>query len=375
MTIIKTLILKEWYKSFSISAVIFYLLLTISNLIAGLLRSSVNSRDVILNHLVETPVYSKLILPISCLIASLFAINKLKNRNELTAILASGYSRKKLIFNIATAASLVFIIQFLALSYIAPFLKSKRHYLIKNSGAKFRNLKSKGLKSSTIGTGHIWYKNNKYFFSFEAYSKIDNSLSNVTAYIYNGFLDKDDILIEKIIRSPKAIFNPERGWIMKDAKIIKNLNSDGFPQIEYSRDKISILPISEKPKDFKQIEADITTLNIVRLFSYIKKLSQNGINVNEYMVLFLEKISIPFTCIIFALLSSISLFYPNRRDAPFAKNFALIFIFTISYWLVDSYFIQLGINSKLNPFIACFGIPIIFSLFLTMVFYKNQRLQ
>ena len=375
MAVMRRFFLTEWFQSFGISLSILYLLLTVMNLIAGLLRSHIGARETLFNHLLETPEYLKLIFPIACLAGSLFCFNRLKRKNELTAALSIGYGCRKIIFDTALAGLSMGFIQFLILSYVGPFLKSKRHFFIKNPESKFKNLKSKGLKTSTIGSGHIWYKNEKYFFSFEAYDRKNNSLSNITAYFHNPSSPKHPSLINKIIKAPKASYSKENGWSMRRARIIRNLDGDGIPQLEDIEGEMTSLPIVEGPEDFKQIEADITTLNIVRLFYYINKLNKNGINVHEYLVLFLEKISSPLTCLIFALVPSFLIFYPQKNHSGLGKNLLFIVAFIPCYWTTKNYFLQLGANSKLNPFIACFGVILLFAPFLTFIFYRHRRLR
>ena len=375
MTAIKQIIFRQWYRFFFTSCALLYLILTMANLISGLLRSGIKASDVLANHLVETPEYLKLIFPISCLVATLFAINKLKDKNELTAILSVGYSRKKFIFTIAQAAFFMSVLQFFILSYVSPFLKSKRHHWIENSGNKFKNLRSKGLRASTIGTGSMWYKNEKYFLTFETYNKRNQSLSNVTAYFYHFPSGSESPSLSKILKSPKTFYTSQKRWVSKEIEIIENLDRQEFPQVKKIKGQDYRLPILETAQDFKQIEADITTLNIVQLFSYIKKLHQNKINVNEYLILFLEKISVPLTGLLFSLLSTTTLFQPSRRNSQLGKNLIFIFSFTIAYWLIHNYSIQLGASSKINPFLSCFIIPFLFSSFLAVVFYQNRKLR
>lgn len=366
MTLIRKLILREWFKSFFGATLVLFILLTVANLISGFLRGNVSPLDVIINHLIEIPGSLNRIFPIACMVGSLFSINKLKTRSELTAIFASGFSRRNYFFTLLGASITVTLVQFILTSYVAPFAKANRHHLIENSEGKFRNLKSKGLRSSTIGSGVIWYKSENYYFSFLGYNKKDKIISNVNFYQ----LDNNYKLKTKI--TAKTLQYIDKKWLATDYKSFSLLNGKSFPL--YSENKTKYLPISEKPRDFEQIEADITTLNIVSLYSYINQLKETGINVNEYLVLFLNKISSSIICIIFTLISAITIFNPNRRNSSFGKSIGFVFVFTIIYWLVYSYFIELGKSSSIDPYLACFTVPIVFSLFISFFFYKNRRL-
>lgn len=368
MFIIKKLIIKEWYRFFIASAFVLFLLLTTGNLIAGFLRGNVTSVEVISNYILELPGFLTKIFPISCLIASLFCINKLLNRNELTAIFAGGYNRKRLVFDLVHASLGVAILQFLVGSYLQPYLKSKRNIIIGDSAFKFRNLGKKGLSSSSVGAGKLWYKSKNYYFSFVNYEKSKGILNKINLYSFNK-----DYKLDKRISARRAIHQKGSLWKFENVKLLENLSSNNdFPKINEKKEML--FNLQETPQDLEKIESDITTLNITKLYSYIQTLKESGINTFEYQIIFLNNFSSSLICIILTILGAISIFNPNRRATSFGKNVFIIFVFTIVYWLVYSYCLELGRSSKLDPYIACFIVPIIFTVFLGYFFIKNRKL-
>jgi len=298
--------------------------------------------------------------------ASLFSINKLKTRSELTAIFASGYSRKKYIIDLIYASLIVTFIQFFMTSYVSPFFKFHKETFISGSSHKFKNLRSQGLKSSTIGSGKMWYKSEGYFISFTNYNQRKKELYNVN--IYRTTVDS---YLEEIEFIDKVYWENDL-WVGNKVVKLDGLNEKSFPE-SISNSKM-LVSITESPEDLRQIEADVTTLNIVKLWQYIKQLKHSGININEYMVLFYDKFSNSIICIIFAILASVSIFNPNRRSSSFGKNIAAVFFFTILYWLVYSYLIELGNNSKISPMVSTFSVPLSFTLILIIIFSKNRKL-
>ena len=331
MSEIKKLITIEWIRFFLSAEFVLLLLLTIGNLISGLQRENVSNTEVLLNYLIELPSFINQVTPVSCLVASLFSINKLKNRNELTAIFASGFSRQAYIVCLVYISIFVTFFQFFVSGYLNPYIKSKRHIILSDSLDKFRKLQSQGLSTAS---GKIWYKNREYFFSFSKFDKKSNTIFNVDVYKYNS-----EYKLKEVLK---------------------------FPLLNFV--------LKEELSDFKQIEADITTLNFNNLFAYISKLNASGINTGEYFVIFLKHISDSVICIIFTLLAAVSIFNPNRRNSSFGKNAGFVFIFTILYWLVQNYTIELGKNLKLQPLLACFIVPLFFTFFIIYTFYKNRRI-
>lgn len=367
MSKIKTLVLKEWYRYFSYSFFILLAIVTISNLITGLLRGNVSTTDVFYNYLLELPSNLSKIFPISSLIASLFSINKLKSSNELTAIFSLGFSRKRVFLFLFQASLFIAGIQFINSSFVQPLVLQKKNKFISDSERKFRNLKSEGLRSSTIGSGKIWFKSPEYYFSFSSYNRFENVINSLTIY----YFDKES-KVSKIINSQKAGHIDGNKWQLLMGSEYNKLNDEAFPQ--FSKFDSQIITLNETPKDFQTIESDITTLTIFKLYSYIKGLSAAGISTGEYLVIFFDKFSSAIICIIFALLAAVGIFNPNRRNSSFGKNVAVVFLFTIAYWLVQSFFYEQGKSAKLDPYTAIFSVPLVFCCILAYLFYRNRKL-
>lgn len=367
MHAIKRLIIKEWLRFFLSSFLIFLLLVSVGTLINGFLRENISAMDVLLSYLLELPSSLNRVIPISCLIASLFSINKLKNRNELTAIFASGYSRKNYLINIFQVSIVVALIQFTIGSYIEPFVKSRRHTLIENSDIKFRNFQSKGIKASTIGSGLIWYKSKDYYFSFIKFDGKTKRIINPNIYYYS-----ENYHLSKKISAEEVFYSNDGKWIGKNVTILTKISEPTFPMV--SNHSLYEVHLNETLDDFSQIEADITTLNHKELYQYIQNIKSSGLNVNEYLVVYFEKISNSIICVVFSLLACVPIFNPNRRNSSFGKNILFVFVFTIAYWLINSYTIELGVNSKIDPISSTFSVPILFLIFLASYFYKHRKL-
>ncbi|MBH47977.1 MAG: hypothetical protein CME71_07370 [Halobacteriovorax sp.] len=366
--ILKNLILIEWFKAFIASVFALMLLITVSNLVSGFLRDNVTAAEVFFNFIIEAPSFLARVLPISCLTASLFSINKLKNRNELTAIFASGFTRKQFFSTIALASFFVCLMQLLLTGFIDPWARSKRHVLIPESDSKFRNLEGQGLRASTIGSGRIWYKSGNYFFSFSSFNKDKSELLDVTLYYFGS-----DYKISRRIKGQRLRNLEDGKWLFPTAIIHNNLDNQIFPEKRIESDvEISL---DEGVEDFKKIESDITTLPLNGLVDYVSRLRRSGINTDEYSVLLYDKFAAAFVCVVFGLLASVAAYNPGRRSSNMGKNIAFVFTFTVIYWLTTSYATELGKSSKISPLIASFGVPLLFCIFIAHTFYSNRKLK
>ena len=360
-------LIKEWLRFFIITLAILFLLLSTGNLIGGILRSNITPLEALLNHLLEIPKNTRLLIPISCLVASLLCINKMKAQNELVAIFASGYSRKNFILSFALISCFIALIQFFIVSYIDPIVKSKRYFIMKDGHSKFRNLKEQGLKTSAVSIGKIWYKSKNYFFSFSAFDENNKTIQRASFYYFTK-----NHKISKKVEALSLLHVKGNLWTAIDLRVYDFLDTAQFPQISYFKKKD--IEINESYEDFKQIKSDITTLTPFPLYQYIKKLESTGINPNEYKIIFLEKFSSSLLSIILTILATVTSFNPNRRFQSLGKNLTFVSTFTVLYWLANTYFIEMGKNSKMNPWMACFAPLLFFMVCIGIYFRKNRTL-
>jgi lipopolysaccharide export system permease protein len=361
MSILNKIIIKSWLIFFFSATAVLMFVLSLGNFLGGLLSSKNEFIYVFYKLIYDTPMFMVKIFPVSCLIASLFSLNQLKNRNELTAIFASGYSRKKFIYTLSLLGLSVGIFLFYINSYLVPYTRGKA----------FSELKQVGKSSITrnaINSGRIWFKGSNYFVSYVSFDSNRNKINEIDLLYFNA-----NFKITEEVKAKYATFLDNKNWELHNVTHITNLENPTFPALKYY--PIKNWNLEESIQDFKKINADIATLSIWKLYDYIQVLSANGLNSNEYMVSFLDKFSSSFTCIILSLLSAIAVFNPNRRNSSFGLNVSFVLGFTFLYWFIYSYFITLGQTSKVHPIIATFGVPSIFSLYLLFFFLYHRKLR
>jgi lipopolysaccharide export system permease protein len=361
MSIIKKLILREWLTFFTGSVFILLMVLSLGHMLSGLLSARMELQHLMKDLILEWPTFLIKIFPVSCLIASLFSINKLKSRNELTAIFASGYGRSRFVVSICTAGSIAGIILFYINAYLVPYAKHQQTLL--NNPEKANSISINALNS-----GKIWFKGKDYFFSYSSFNTRLLELHNLTLYYYDN-----DFKFSEQISAPKAVFKDSNNWILTHALRATNLQNKTFPDLK----NYSTYPIvlNESVSDFKKINTDILTLSIWKLYDYISVLRASEINPDEYYVIFLDKFSSAVTCLVLAVLASVALFNPNRRNSSFGKSVSMVLSFTFFYWFVYSYFLTLGQTSHLPPILATFGVPMLFVIYLFFYFIYHRKLR
>ncbi len=362
MTLISQLIVKEWFKNLIGALVVFFLLITTADLINGFLQGKEAAR-VLLEYSLKVPDLMGKMIPICCLVATLFSLNKLKGHSELIAILASGYSYLRLYLLIGVCALSVVALQFVNLGFLEPYAnKIKRQEIQKSQKSEGRYL-----TRSSLEGGKFWYKSKNYFASFSFYDRKSKALNDFEIYFFS-----DKHLSNKILKSLKAVYQGDHRWLLHGVTELSDLSDSTFPLV--SSKKSIELSMNEVPEDFGEFEADLTTLSFFKLNDFIGRLSKTGINISEYQIILLNKFFLSLICLVFALFPLSTIFNPNRRSSSFGKNVVFTLLVTVIFWVLYSTSVALGDSGTLSPLLATGIVPVLSFLFVVWTFQKNQKL-
>lgn len=368
MFIIRKLIIKEWLTFFLGALFILCMILTLGHVITGLLKVSNELKSIFIDLVLQFPAFLIQIFPVACLIASLFSINKLKNRNELAAIFAGGFSRRDYVLTIATIATIIGLILFCVNGYLVPYTKQVQSSLADSHPSIAKKASTSSVSINALKSGRIWFKGQQYFFSYSSFDNNSNTIYDLALYYYDA-----QNKFSHFISAKKANYVADNQWKLLNASIVDQLSNASFPETK-NQDEL-IVNLNENINDFKKINSDISTLSIWKLYDYILVLRANGLNSSEYLVTFLDKFSSGFTCLVLAMVASVALFNPNRRNSSFGMNVAFVLVFTFLYWFVYSYFITLGQSSKIPAVAATFGVPSLFVAYLAIYFIYHRKLR
>ena len=206
--ILKKLIFKEWFRAFLTSSLILFILVSVAQLISNLLQTK-DTATALWNYLFLTPWLLNKILAVCCLFASLFSLNKLLNRNELVAIFASGFTRKKFLITIFQASLVVAFFQFMINGFWGP--KAAHVKNIRDAhGKKGKLFKGEELRQTFLKEGKFWYKGEDYFLSFGIF---DPQKSDILQDIYLIKFDKNFVVKEGIFAKKANYFtNKMKHW-------------------------------------------------------------------------------------------------------------------------------------------------------------------
>ncbi|BBA17185.1 LptF/LptG family permease [Blattabacterium cuenoti] len=293
--------------------------------------------------------------PISVFLSVIFFTSRLTHHSEITAILSSGISFRRLTVPYLISAIIIGIIALIINYYFLPIANKKKNkfhyqYLL---NPRYKN---KYEKNQTISTQ---ISKNEYIF-IRNFSKEKNIGKEC---VYQKFDGKKLIYILK----SKNIFwyKKRKIYILFDYIETKiNKNHDFFAIGNYKIKKIPITPDQFLPEEYIA-----ETMNIHELKRFIN-LKENKRNLNMHLNEYYQRTSLPFSTLIFTILGlSISI----KKKGEIAYN--MIVGIVLSFFYI--FFIEITkiySNKDYIPSYLSVWFPNVIYGILTFLFYWNRNM-
>lgn len=331
----------------------------------------------------ETPQILALTIPISILLASFLAFQKLSGQSEVIAMRAAGVSFTRLMRPVVILGLLGMMATFFLSEVIVPFTTpfAKKIYML-------------ALYEDPIATS-----------SLNGFSYFEKDSSNILKRIFYVRRFNNDQLKSVVIldfsKENLAVIHTAKaghwdaakgGWFLKNGSTsyVKesvptgdhDIFEDDFENVAGSSSmhlisnfKETFIPSSLNPQEILKRMANVRDMNFASLFSYIKLHEKANIetdSLNEFRTKFHTKFSYPFSCVLLAVIGACLGIVGRRRTINWGYIILglVVFVFYMSQTVFDSF----GDSGKILPMLSVW-IPnlIIGALAATVFFYRANK--
>jgi lipopolysaccharide export system permease protein len=308
-----------------------------------------------LYYIFSLPFIFTYIVPVSLLLATVFAMGVMARRNELTALLASGVS-------LARAAASIIIVSILVSIFSAWFndvvvAKSNR----KKDDIMSYDIEGRQRQDRTIKRGFKYLGERGYVYLAESFNQETETLYDVVVQQFGG---------ETLIRRVDA-----RRAVWQDSTwLFINGYERTFEEVADSArafQELYIPDIVETPAHFAREERAPENMTWMELREYIDKVRRSGGHTEKYMVDLYFKLSFPFAGCIFVLIGIA--FASGKRKHSVATGFGLTLLVAFSYYIILRVGQTLGHNGVLPPLLAAQSGNLIFLLIGSALMFRANR--
>ncbi|MDI6703724.1 MAG: LptF/LptG family permease [bacterium] len=289
----------------------------------------------------KIPLYLFLVTPLSVLLATLFSLNELFKRNEITAMKSVGINLYRIILPVLCMGVLLSISSLLWNEFVAV-----------RANCKVEEIKRRCIHK--IGHGHKK--------AHDIHFKTSNKILEVKYFDGgNGWMEDVNIFTLKN-SSPKQRLNAKRGEWKQNRWFFYEVEVRGFNERGEEREVMSFASIEanigKSPDEIWEIielqGMKAESLSSIKTISQLKRciemLKGSGCEVKDKLVELYFKVSFPFCCLIMAFFSAPLALQGFGRGR--AASFGLSILIGFIYWGVMAIGRSLGKNGILPPLLS-----------------------
>lgn len=298
------------------------------------------------------------IMPMACLLATLFTFGNLQKHNELTALFSAGMSLARVSTPILVLNAFIAATVFYIGDQVMPAFAKKKNYVY-----LVDIVKQPGLYSM-VKENKIWYRSKESLFNIKTLNIKKRQAQQLTLYNF----DRDWNLVQ-LITAQEVALEPEQ-WILTKGTITLFTEDSSFPLSQTFEKKT--ISIGEDIADLQIDSGTVDALTQKDLKRFISKNKEAGLDTVHYEVDYHAKFSFAAAPFLLSLLAiPFSLFGPRSsgRTLKIAKCIGLAFF----YWAMHSSSITLGRHGVLLPSVAAWGANVLIGVIAAILLLRIRK--
>ena len=297
----------------------------------------------------KLPEFIVFAFPMSMLLATLMAYSRLSSDSELIALRSIGVNVYRLILPAIYFSLVIVAVTFCFNNFVAPAANYRADVILntaleKNSTVLFkeRNILYPEYTRIELPNGNKVTTLSRLFYAEEFDG---DRMKDIT------ILDRSQASVSQIITARSGTWNIlENTWDFYNGNIYI-LGEDGSYQ-NIIRFQHKQLALPRAPLDLTTKGQDYNEMNLFQALDYLKvvKLSGKDKKIRKLKVRIQEKISLPFVCLIFALIGTAIGLKP--QSASKGQSFGICIGLIFAYYLLSIISSSLGVRGVISPFLA-----------------------
>lgn len=267
------------------------------------------------------------IFPMATLLAALLAFSRLSGDSEIIAFRASGLSIYRLIVPVLVLGLIVSLVTFLFYEVVAPQGNRAAKNILAETAVRKGPRIQKNMFVPELKRGKL----KRIFYA-------ERLRNGIMEGVIVGEFEKGKLT--QLINAKEAEWQEEKErWLFKKG-IIYLLSETGEYKhlIRFDEEYVAI---KYTPKDFMVGDKSPEEMNIKELRDYIELKKKMGVDVRDYIIQLHMKTSIPFACLVFALLGAPLGLTPRRTGSGVGLGISIIIVFL--YYVMISFSMAIGI--------------------------------
>jgi len=306
----------------------------------------------------HTPWVIYQLLPVACLMATLFTLASLNRSNELTALFSIGMSLTRISTPILLAVAVISLSVFGIGDQVLPRLMQKRKYV------ELVEIKKRPGLYSTVKTNKIWFRTENVLFNIKTLNPETRKAQGITLYYFDPAWQLTQLIAASEVEMKGNV------WDLKNGLVTLFAQESSFPLTRSFADKS--ISMNEDLKDIQSTANSSETMTLKELSRFIQRNKEAGLNTLPYEVDFHSKFGFAFAAFVMSLLG-VPFSVSRTRSGGIFVNLGLCLGLAFLYWVAYSSGLTLGEQEVLPPVVAAWGPNVITASFAIALLKRLKR--
>lgn len=296
-------------------------------------------------------------IPVACLLGTIFTLSALNRSNELVALFSSGMSLARISMPILALVVLVSGFSFWLGDRVLPIITQKKNYVY------FVEIRKQPGLYSTVKTNKIWYRSNNILFNIKTLQPERAQAQGLTMYYFDG----DWQLIQMITAASVALKGDT--WDLENGSVTLFPRESNIPMNQEFKQKT--ITMGEDSSDLQSTSQASDMLSLKELQKFIQRNKEAGLDTLRYEVDYHAKFSFAFAALVMSFIG-IPFSVSRQRSGGTAVNVGICVGLAFGYWSAYSSGLTLGQHGALPPIFAAW-VPNLAVLALSIVFLLRLK--
>jgi lipopolysaccharide export system permease protein len=337
VNIIDRYIAKIFLGFFSAGLIVFVTLFVAIDYMTNLAQYKAPGEAVIKYYLLLAPTQIYQMVPVACLMGTIFTLSQLSRSNELVALFSSGLSLARISMPILVLVVSISSLGFWLNDRLFPIINQRKNYVL------YVDIQKKPGLYSTIKTNKIWYRSGNVLFNIKTLQADKGTAQGLTMYFFNGAWQLIQMITAEDVKLQGASWQLAKGTVTLFTKESTVPMSQDF--------QAKTISVSEDTADIEKSSQSSETFSVAELKKYITRNKEAGLDTLRYEVDYHAKFAFAFAAFVMSFLG-IPFSVTRQRAGGAAFNIGATVVLAFLYWAAYQSGITLGQHGAMPPVIA-----------------------
>lgn len=337
INIIDRYIAKLFLGFFIGGLVVFVTLFVTVDFMTNMVRFNAPTSALIEYYALFTPGIVYQMIPVACLLGTIFTLSTLSKNNELVALFSSGMSLARVSLPILVLVMFISAVSFWLNDRLVSVVNQRKNYVL------YVQIRKQPGLYSTVKTNRIWYRSGNVLFNIKTLQAEQAHAQGLTMYYFNGAWQ----LIQMITAEDVKLMG--ENWELENGTVTLFTADSNVPMTQNFKHKT--ITVNEDTRDIQQSSQSSDTLSVSELKRFITRNKESGLDTLRYEVDYHAKFAFAFAAFVMSFLG-IPFSATRQRAGGAAFNVGITILLAFGYWAFYSSGITLGQHGALPPVLA-----------------------